>query len=95
MLESDADRLASIQALGGALHHVNGREVWSIFDDSPLEVMTSPGVEGRSTTLTCRSSDIPEAQKEQPIEVGSDPYRVKRVERNSPSLGWTTLHLKR
>lgn len=95
MLESDADRLASIRAVGGALRFINGVEVWAIFDDSPLEALTSPGVEGRSVTLTCRSSDTPGVMKDQAVEIDSDPYRIKRVERNSPSLGWTTLHLKR
>lgn len=95
MLESDADRLASIQAIGGALYLIDGREVWSIFNDTPLEALATPGVEGRAVTLECRTSDTLEAQKEQPVEVGSDAYRIKRVERNSPAMGWTTLYLKR
>ena len=94
-METDADRLESIQALGGRLHLIDGQEVWSIFDDSPLETLTQPGVEGRVPVLECRTSDVINAQKEQSVSVDSEIYRVKRVERNAPAPGWTTLYLKR
>ena len=94
-METDADRLDAIQALGGSLCLIDGRQVWSLFDETPIESLTAPGVEGRATVMECRSSDVLNLVKDMPVEVGGEMYRIKRVERNSPAPGWTAIQLKR
>ena len=94
-METDADRLATIQALGGREHVIDGRAVWSIFDDTPIESLDSPGVDVRVPILTCRTSDVSGLAKDVPVDVGQEAYRVKRAEPNSPAPGWTILRLKR
>jgi hypothetical protein len=93
MMETDADRLESIRALGGRLVFVGGTEAWAIYDNGYVESGETPGVEGRQPTLLCRSKDVSGAQKDTPIEVGDELYRVKRVEPDG--TGMTRLLLKR
>jgi len=94
MLETDADRLASIQALGGQLHTIAGRLVWAIFEETSQDALGAP-VETNVPVLECRTSDVSDVLKEQPVTVGSDAYRIRRVDKNTPAPGWTTLRLKR
>lgn len=94
-MESDADRLDSIRALGGILVRVDDREVWALFDDVSTDALNTPGVEVRIPTLTCRSSDVSDVQKDVPVSIGTELYRVRKAEPDAPALGWTTLRLKR
>jgi hypothetical protein len=95
MLETDADRLASIQALGGQLCTVGSSKLLAVFDNNPQDELTAPGVEGYVPILQCRTSDLQDVQKDVPVLIDGEPYRVRKVERNAPAPGWTTLRLKR
>lgn len=59
MLESDADRLASIKGLGGQLVRAEGGDFYAIFDSefSLASFTDGPGVSSSSPQLTCRTSD--------------------------------------
>lgn len=93
MLDTDADRLAELQAVGGRCVLVDGREVLAIFDNGFLETTDAPGVEVRQPFLICRTSDILGIQKDKAVEVGSEVYRVKRHEPDG--TGMSHVQLKR
>lgn len=60
MLESEADRLASIKALGGEPFSTTSAEkLWAIFDREYLESeLGVHSVANRRPVLTCRTSDV-------------------------------------
>ncbi len=92
MIESDADRLASIQALDGQLISYADGSFWAIFDREFLLIDGS--VESRQPTLQARTSDVSDIQKDTIISVpGEEAFRVKRHEPDGS--GMTLLILKR
>lgn len=91
-MESDADRLAMLQALGGRLIFLGDSKVCAVFENGFFE--TTPGVESRQPYLLCRTSDLPPAfQKETDVDVGAEHFRVKRLE--DDGTGLTRIVLKR
>lgn len=91
-MESDADRLETIRALGGRLICLGDSKVWAVFENGFFE--TVPGVESRQPYLLCRTSDLPTAfQKETDIDIDAEHFRVKRLE--DDGTGLTRVMLKR
>jgi hypothetical protein len=92
MLESDADRLAEIQALGaGSTLNHEGRCFDVIFDN---EFVLAGDVEERAPVATIRSSDFAcaEFQKEAVVEVFNPfdgtkrTYRLRRYEHDGTGM---------
>lgn len=102
-METDADRLYSIQDAGGLCVRSPNGEFWAIFDDNQTEVIGAPGVNVRQLALTCRLSDVSrlavtrDTLIEIPTEDGSvQTYRAKNdPDRNNPAPGWAVIQLKR
>ncbi|HYE70596.1 MAG TPA: hypothetical protein VD932_03635 [Aquabacterium sp.] len=83
MLETDADRLATIKALDGQLVTPDGgSKFWAVFDAEYVSVLSDPPMESTSPALQCRTSDVESRQivKDTEIQVGQDLYRVHRHE---------------
>jgi hypothetical protein len=78
-METEADRLASIQALGGQLVAAEDGQFWAIFDREFLE---SVDTETRVPVLTARTSDAEQyiPRKGAAVTVGAVVYRVRRHE---------------
>jgi hypothetical protein len=94
MMESDADRLSSIQALGGVCVRSSGGEFWAIFDHDFSLIDVGTGVESQTPVLTCRSCDVSKLSKEEVVRFDSRAYRVKRIQPESPAPGWSLVVLK-
>lgn len=59
MIESDADRLALIQAVGEQFDTGKPARMWAIFDEAYLESdLDRFTVANREPMLTCRTSDV-------------------------------------
>lgn len=91
-METDADRLAMIQSLGGQLiSHVQG-SFWAIFDrDFALTI--DGAVETRQPALTARTIDVTNLAKDIVLDVAGEAYRIKRPEPDG--TGMTIVILKR
>ncbi len=78
-METEADRLASIKALGGQLVAAGPEQFWAIFDREFVEALDT---ETRVPALTARTSDAERYAKAKgtAITVGSDSYTVRRHE---------------
>lgn len=89
-METESDRLASIQALGGQLLHVDSGSFWAIFDREYLDAV---GTEARVPVLTCRTSDAERYVKAKgtAVTIGSDTYQVQRHEPDG--TGMTLVYL--
>jgi hypothetical protein len=91
-MESDADRLASIKALGGQLVSHSQGACWAIFDRTFVESVDG-SIESRQPVLTVRTSDVESLAKDVVFTVGGQDFRVKRQEPDG--TGMTLIHLKR
>lgn len=83
MLESDADRLASIKALGGVAASTAGGSLWGIFDRTyQAAQMTGIDIEDRAPVFECRSADVDRMAivKDVTLTICGVDYRVKRLE---------------
>jgi hypothetical protein len=78
-METESDRLASIQALGGQLVSAEAGQFWGIFD---REFVESVDTETRIPVLTARTSDAEQyiPRKGAAVTVGGTVYRVRRHE---------------
>lgn len=96
MMETDAERLDTIRALGGLFVLSNGRASFeAIFDRQYSSVSAGDlEIESRSPALTCRSSDVVGMTKDEVLTIGEDEYRMLRPEPDSPAPGWTLLILR-
>lgn len=77
-METDADRLESIKALGGLRASVRGQYFWAIFDNAYIEILD--GIESTTPALSsCRTSDIERVQlvKDDVIEIDGKQWRMK------------------
>jgi len=91
-MESDADRLGSIRALGGQpVVHPAGTFI-AIFDNGFSE---SLGMEERSPQLMCRSVDIAGLKivKGVTVTVAGVGYRVRRIEPDG--TGMSSIQLEK
>jgi hypothetical protein len=91
-METDADRLASIKALGGQLVSAEHGDFWAIFDNDYLPAAGGM-VESVGPALSCRTSDVETMPKGSTVLVGSTTYRIARAE--SDGTGMTLLVLGR
>lgn len=90
-MQSDADRLAMIKSLGGQLARPkDGQPFWGLFD---REFLLTGAVETRVTALNARSCDVASLDKEAPLEVDGEDFKIKRLEPDG--TGMTLLILKR
>lgn len=95
MFESDADRLASIKALGGELAQVNERDVFVIFTDEhvPLQFGTFT-VDGDSPQILGRKADLGVLDDNTLIVVHGAEYRIAGVEPDGVD-GMTVVRLRK
>lgn len=78
-MESEADRLASIQALGGQLVSTDAGPFWAIFDSDYVDAVDT---ETRGPVLTARTSDAEQyaKAKDTQITIAGTVYRVRKHE---------------
>jgi hypothetical protein len=93
-MESDADRLAALRALGGESATAPAGVLEGIFDAAYLAAFADPGIEGASPAFTCRDSDISslKLRKGEPLSIRGMVYRIMRIEPDS--TGMSVLVLK-
>lgn len=95
MLESDADRLAELSALGGELAQINDRDVLVLFTDehAPLSFGNFV-VDGSTPQVLARASDISDVDDNSTIVVRSISYRVGAIEPDGVN-GMTVIRLRK
>lgn len=94
---SDADRRASVIALGGRRVTHPAGEFYAIFRHNFTTVAAQgPDFETRSPQLVALSSEVAQLGKQTALEIeGTDgTFRVLRREPDQPSTGFTTLILR-
>lgn len=94
MMESDADRLSSIQALGGFCVRSSSGEFWGIFDHDYSLIDVGSGVESQNPVLTCRSCDVSSLAKGETLRFAKSEFRVKQIQPEAPAPGWSIVVLK-
>jgi hypothetical protein len=96
MMESDADRLESIKALGGQLVPSDQGEFWGIFD-TEFQVALDGAIESLGPAISsCLTSDVKRLQlrKDSAVTVDGVTYKVRRVEQTDvPGLSTLLLSL--
>jgi hypothetical protein len=94
-METDADRLELIQALGGQIVRADSGTMCAVFDNAYSGVSLGDlDVEDTGPRLTCRSSDVARLslRKDSLITVGEKDWRVARPEPDG--TGMTILILR-
>ena len=94
-MESDADRLESIKALGGQLLPSDLGEFWGVFDTEFQVVLGDGGIESLGPAISsCRTSDVKllQLKKDSLVVVDGVKYKVRRVEQTGVP-GFSTLLL--
>lgn len=98
MLESDADRLASIKGLGGQLvRNDQGDEFFAIFDSYYQAALDDVSVESQGPALSaCRTSDLEAnaVRKGVDLTVAGQVFKVRRVQAQR-APGWSTVLLSK
>lgn len=92
MIESDADRLASIKALGGLLVRHPGGSFWGLFDRE-FSLSVDGAIESRQPAINARTCDVKDMAKDTVFTVDGEDFRLKRSEPDG--TGMTLLILKR
>lgn len=98
MFESDADRLALIQSLGGQLVRYEGGEFWAIFEKEYYEVAFAggPAIESAAPAFTAvRTIDVQALGKDTPLHIDgeTDAYLIKKHQPDG--TGMSIVFLKR
>lgn len=77
-METDADRLAMIQAVSDVTGIYNGQTISVIFDNDyhNAEIGEGVGISGRQPLVTARTSDLPGVREGSEIIVGATDYVV-------------------
>lgn len=88
-LETDADRLAMLQAVGEQVT-LDGAAVWAVFDNAYAQVLDAVSAQ---PVLQLRSSDAAAVTRASTVVRGAAGYRVANIEPDG--LGMTTLILER
>lgn len=96
MLESDADRLASIKGLGGQLVRSGEGEFWAIFDEEYSPALQDGSIDSTFPALTCRSSDLTllGIRRGAEIKVLEGDFKVLRQEKGD-APGWSIVRLSK
>lgn len=96
MLETDADRLASIKGLGGQLVRAESGECWAIFDAAGVQLQFDDTyINSTTPRLTLRSSDVDLlgiGERAQTVTVDDIDYLV-REKQDGDAPGWAVLIL--
>lgn len=94
-MESDADRLAMLQGLGGIQIQAQSGTFTAVFDAAYQAALADPAIEGAHPALTCRTSDVERLAlaKGLPLTVAGVAYRILRHEPDG--TGMSMLVLKR
>lgn len=92
-METDADRLATIQGLGGQLVSAPRGTFWAILDAEYAAAGDLPAVEGTAPALTCRTSDFKALQivKNDSITVGDETFKFVRHEPDGTGISVLVL----
>lgn len=90
MLESDADRLAYLQALGEQIT-VNGQSLWAVADNAYVDVLDLAA--GTRPQAIVRSSDVPAIAPGQTVVMQGTQYSVAEIQPDG--TGMTTLILRK
>lgn len=96
-METDADRLESIKALGGQLVPTDRGEFWGIFDNDFQLALGDGGIESLGPAISsCLASDVKrlELRKDSLVIIDGAPYKVHRVE-STGVPGFSTLLLSK
>jgi hypothetical protein len=93
MFETDADRLAMIKSLGGLAVPVRGNNLWGIFDNGNVDVLSM--VESSGPSFNCRTSDVEllAIAKDDEVDIKGEQFRVKKMDPDG--TGMTLIHLKK
>jgi hypothetical protein len=95
MMESDADRLDAIQALGGIPIQSTTGDFWAIFDRQYDGVgMGDLDIESRTPAMTCRSCDVKSRTKDEVLSVPDGDFRILRIQPDTPAPGWSVVILR-
>lgn len=97
MFESDADRLAMIQAVGEQFDTGKPTKLWAIFDSAFLaEVLQRQTVSGDQPMFLCRTSDVQahELIKKSPVTRVSDGEQFIVKDLEPDGTGMTLVHLQ-
>jgi len=79
-MESEADRRALLEALGGICYPTAAGQLLAVFDSEYMEAVDT---ETRSQVLTCTTEDVTRLEmvrKGASIQIGDKAYRVRRHE---------------
>lgn len=94
-LESEADRIAGLWALGAVPIGFPSGCVLGIFDQAFASVpFDLADIEGRTPFLTCRASDVASVRKDDVVKINGAAYRVMRIEPDTPAPGWVVILLR-
>ena len=94
-MDSDADRLAMLQGLGGQTITATGGTFTAIFDNGYADSLGGPAVEGTEPRLTARTSDLTSLSvgKGDTLTIASVAWKVSRTEPDG--TGITIVILKK
>lgn len=92
-MESDADRLVSIKALGGQLVTHEAGEFYGIFEEPFENVGGDVIVEQTGPSLTARACDVAQFLNHYPLNVAGKSFRIDHQE--PTGTGWSRVILKK
>jgi hypothetical protein len=92
-LDTDADRLETIQELGGVPVSTDRGTFYAIFDANYAGALDDPAGESRTPALTMRSVDIDEfaLKKGVRVQAGGENFRIMRVENDGTGIAVVRL----
>ena len=93
-MDTDADRLALLEGLGGVRVQLAAGEMTAVFDRQYLgDSVGGLDIESRSPALTCRTSDVAalKVSKGQSVTVDGSVYRVRRHEPDGTGISVVVL----
>lgn len=93
-MDTDADRLALIEGLGGVLVQTSSGEFQAVFDRQYLgDNVGEVDIESRTPALTCRTSDIDRVglRKGQLVTVPEGDFKMRRHEPDGTGMSVVIL----
>ena len=92
MLESDEDRLTSLELLGESAT-IDGKKLFGIFESIYLDALEDPGIASSEPEFLARTSDLNGVTQSSVIErENGEKYRVREIEPDG--TGMTLLRLR-